>query len=88
MDSLKDAEKEPEKLTKIMKMIYSLIFLVGMVFSYAGFMPIGIICASYLLFQKRSKHFQYLSIILFLLQILVLYIFIDMVIEAQIIYPV
>jgi uncharacterized protein YqhQ len=88
MDSLKEAEKQTEKLTRMMKIIYSLIFLVGMVFSYAGFMPIGILCAAFLLFQKRSKHFQYLSIILFLLQILVLYIFIDMVIEAQIIYPV
>ena len=88
MVSSNNAENKPENLTRMMKIIYSLIFLVGMVFSYAGFMPIGIICAAYLLFQKRSKHFQYLSIILFLLQILVLYIFIEMVIEAQIIYPV
>ncbi|MBD3228909.1 MAG: hypothetical protein GF329_12040 [Candidatus Lokiarchaeota archaeon] len=82
------SSKKPETLSIKMKITYSIIFLGGMVFSYASFMPVGIICASYLIFQKKSRHFRALGIILFILQILVIYIFIDMAIDAQNIYPV
>ncbi|TFF94155.1 MAG: hypothetical protein EU544_04865 [Promethearchaeota archaeon] len=65
------------------RILYSMIFVMGLIFCYAPFMPIGILCASFLLFQKKSKQFQILALILFTLQIIVLYIFLDMVLEAQ-----
>ncbi|MFO8020492.1 MAG: hypothetical protein R6U96_17855 [Promethearchaeia archaeon] len=64
------------------QIFYTFIFLIGLVFSYAFFMPIGIVCGSFLLFQKKSKAFQIMGLIIFILQILVIYIFADMAIEA------
>lgn len=77
-----ETSERASKLSIREQIIYSVIFLFGMVFSYAFFMPIGIICGSFLLFQKRSKAFQIMGLIMFILQILVIYIFADMVIEA------
>ncbi|MGV9173034.1 MAG: hypothetical protein ACOC44_16660 [Promethearchaeia archaeon] len=77
-----DSSERTSKLSIREQVVYTLIFLFGMVFSYAFFMPIGIICGSFLLFQKKSKAFQIMGLIMFILQILVIYIFADMVIEA------
>jgi len=75
-------------LSKRMKITYSLVFIIGLSFSYATFMPIGIGCASYLVLQKKSRHFVILGLVLFLLQILVLSINLSTWLDSNFLNPV
>lgn len=74
-----------EKLSLREQVLYSFIFIFGLIFSYAYFMPIGIICGGFLLFQKKSKAFQVMALLIFILQILVIFIFAEMAISAMIV---
>ncbi|MHA1265058.1 MAG: hypothetical protein ACTSRS_07450 [Candidatus Helarchaeota archaeon] len=75
-------------LSKRKKILYTLLFIIGLSFSYATFMPIGIICASILLLQKKSRQFTYLGLFLFILQILVLIIVYNMWLDSNLLQPV
>ena len=51
-----------------------LIFLIGVEFSFPTVLPIGLMCAATLLFQKNKKA-NFLALFLLLIQVLSIYIF-------------
>jgi uncharacterized membrane protein len=70
------------------RIMFSIIFLLGIIFSYVSFMPIGIILASVLIFQRKSRQFFALGLVLFILQLVALFIFLGDKLDAQMVYPV
>ncbi len=71
-------EEKGRPLTNLEKFTYITIFILGIFCSYVVLMPIGIACGVILLFQKRKGVLTGMGVFLFILQIVVLFIYVDL----------
>lgn len=78
MKSARPVDPAAPDLPARVKVAYSVLFVFGLIFSYAPLMPVGIACGGILLFQRRSVKFNVMGAIVFALQVVVLFVFLDM----------
>ena len=76
MEQMKKEEIQPdEKINQRNKVLYVLCFFVGLIFSYATLVPIGLIFSVILLFKKDDIKINLLGLFLIIIQILNIWVF-------------
>ena len=73
-NSLEDRTAEIVKKHQIKRIIYTIIFIIGIPLSYPTVFPLGLICTGILLFQNDKK-ISYSAIFLIIIQIFILFYF-------------